>query len=99
MKLIRKTFNKADLAKYVEKELKCSRRNSLRVVNGILNLIKQNLEAGNRVQLGLFGSFEARHRAGHRGKNPKTGETFLVKAKRAAVFKPGKALKNLRQDG
>src|SRR5579872_5372187 len=96
MNLAMKSINKTDLAKYIEKELKCSRRTSVRLVNGILNFLLQNIETGRRVQLSPFGVFIARHRAAHRGKNPKTGETFLVKARRIVVFKPGKALKNLR---
>jgi len=96
MNLAVKSVTKTDLAKYLEKELNCSRRASLRLVNGILGFLQQSLETGCRVQLTPFGIFVSRHRAAHRGKNPKTGETFLVKAKRMVVFKPGKALKNLR---
>ncbi len=95
MKPAQKAITKTDLAKYVEKELQCSRRISLRLINGILKLIQQNLAEGNRVQLNSFGTFEARNRASHRGKNPKTGETFLVKARRITVFKPAKTLKNI----
>lgn len=96
MKLSVKNVTKTDLAKYLEGELKCSRRNSVRLINGILNFIKKTLENGNRVQLSAFGTFEARYRAEHKGKNPKTGETFLVNGKRVVVFKSGSSLKNLR---
>lgn len=99
MKLVVKNITKADLAKHVEKELKCSRRISLRLINSIFHYIEQHLEDGNRVHLSPFGTFETRHRAAHRGKNPKTGETFHVKARRAVVFKPGRALKHFRPKG
>jgi DNA-binding protein HU-beta len=96
MKPAQKTLNKTDLAKYIEQEMKCSRRMALRLVNGILKVIKENLEKGGRVQLTPFGVFETRYRAAHKKKNPKTGEALLVKARRIVCFKPGKALRNLR---
>lgn len=96
MKFTVKKITKKDLARHLECELQCSRRNSIRVINGLFNFIRDNLEQGHRVQLNLFGSFEARHRAGYRGKNPKTGETALVNARRIVIFKPGRGLRNLR---
>lgn len=96
MRLSVKNITKTDLAKYLESELKCSRRNSVRLINGILEFLKKNLAGGHRVQLNPFGTFELRYRAEHRGKNPKTGETFLVNGKRVVVFKSGRALKHLR---
>lgn len=91
-----KSITKLDLAKHLEKELKCTRRASLRVVNSILAYLQHGLETGSQVRLSPFGTFIVRNRAGHRGKNPKTGETFLVKARSFVCFKPGKALKSLR---
>lgn len=91
-----KNMNKTKLAKYFEDELKCSKRHALRILNGLLHHIQKQLEMGYRVQLSPFGIFMVRHRAEHRGKNPKTGETHWVKARKAVCFKPGKALKNIK---
>jgi len=91
-----KSITKTMLAKYLEGELKCSRRNALRILNNLFGHIQKNLELGYRVQLTPFGIFVVRHRAEHRCKNPKTGETYMVKAKKTVCFKPGKALKNLK---
>lgn len=96
MKFTARNVTKRDLAQYLESELRCSRRHSIRLLNGLFDFIRDSLEQGHRVQLSLFGSFEARHRAGYRGRNPKTGETSLVSARRVVIFKPGRVLRNLQ---
>jgi DNA-binding protein HU-beta len=92
----KKTINKTEIAKDLEQEFHWTRRQTTRVINRIFKFIQQNLEKGVRIQLSPYGTFEARHRAAHRGRNPKTGEAILVKNRRYVVFKPGKAFQNLK---
>jgi nucleoid DNA-binding protein len=91
----KKAVNKTDLAKHLEQEFKWTRRQTARVINHIFKFIQLNLEKGERIQLSPYGTFETRHRAVHKGRNPKTGEVILIKAKRYVIFKPGKAFQNL----
>ncbi|MCO6434325.1 HU family DNA-binding protein, partial [Nitrosomonas nitrosa] len=48
--------------------------------------------SGNDVQLVGFGTFSVSERAGREGRNPATGETMTIPAKKVVKFKPGKAL-------
>ena len=41
-----------------------------------------------------FGTFEAKHRKARTGRNPATGETIQIAAKKHAKFKPAKGLKD-----
>jgi integration host factor subunit beta len=52
------------------------------------------LEAGRRVELRGFGAFSVREREARQGRNPRTGETVPVAAKRVPFFKPGKELRD-----
>ena len=52
------------------------------------------LANGEKIQLIGFGTFEVRERAAKDSKNPRTGETIHVPAKKAPAFKAGKALKD-----
>lgn len=64
-----------------------------RVVNTLFNEITTALANGNRVELRGFGAFSVRTREARRGRNPRTGETVNVPAKKVPFFKCGKDLK------
>ena len=65
-----------------------------RIVAGFMDEVKNAVAAGESVQLVGFGTFEARERAARNARNPKTGEAIKIAAKKAPVFKPGKAFKD-----
>ena len=57
-------------------------------------IVQQQLEAGSKVQIMGFGSFEIKERPEHTGRNPATKETITIPASKAPVLKAGKALKD-----
>ena len=61
-------------------------------VDSVLDLIAQALQANERVDLRGFGSFIVKERKERQGRNPRTGETITIAAKRDASFKPCKEL-------
>jgi DNA-binding protein HU-beta len=61
-------------------------------VDSVLDLIAEALQAHERVDLRGFGSFIVKERKERQGRNPRTGETITIAAKRDASFKPGKEL-------
>ncbi len=64
-------------------------------VEAILSEITHALaEDNSKVSLVGFGSFEKRHRAARKGKNPKTGEEIDIAASNSVGFKAGKAFKD-----
>lgn len=65
-----------------------------RLVNGFIEEVKNAVAAGDTVQLVGFGTFETRERAARDARNPKTGETIKIAAKKVPAFKPGKAFKD-----
>ncbi len=64
-----------------------------KIVDTIFNEITDALARGDRVELRGFGAFSVKHRAARTGRNPRTGETVQVEAKRLPFFKTGKALR------
>jgi len=62
-------------------------------VDVVLDEIAQALAAGGRVELRGFGAFSVRRRNARTGRNPRTGATVKVSAKRVPFFKPGKELR------
>ena len=61
-------------------------------VDSVLELIAETLRQNERVDIRGFGSFVVKERKQRQGRNPRTGETITIAAKRDAGFKPGKEL-------
>ena len=64
-----------------------------RIVTIFFDEISQRLADGGRVELRGFGAFSTRERDARMGRNPRTGETVDVDAKRVPYFKPGKDMR------
>ena len=63
-----------------------------RLVNTVFDSIIDALESGNRVELRGFGAFSVREHDARIGRNPRTGESVQVDAKKVPFFKMGKAM-------
>ncbi len=64
-----------------------------RLVTVFFDEISNRLAAGGRVELRGFGAFSTRARDARTGRNPRTGDTVAVDAKRVPYFKPGKEMR------
>ncbi len=64
-----------------------------RAVDVVLDEISAALAEDGRVELRGFGAFSVRKREARTGRNPRTGATVKVDAKRVPFFKPGKELR------
>lgn len=68
------------------------------VVDVFFDEITQRLAEGGRVELRGFGAFSTREREARVGRNPRTGASVNVPAKRVPYFKAGKEIKNRLND-
>lgn len=87
-------MNKAELITAMAEESGLSKGNAERALNAFLHQVEVTLNAGDKVQIVGFGSFEVKERAERVGRNPQTKEAVKIPASRAPVFKAGKALKD-----
>ncbi|MFI5234781.1 MAG: HU family DNA-binding protein [Gemmatimonadales bacterium] len=91
-------MNKQELVEAVAKHLDTSKAQAAVVVDtffGTDGVIAQTLKKGGEVNITGFGNFKTRKRAARSGRNPQTGKAIMIKASTAAVFKAGKALKDM----
>ncbi len=86
-------MTKSQLITLIAQQLKLSRKDAESAVEAVFDSIAHSLETGRRVELRGFGSFGLKERRERAGRNPKTGESVAVEAKRILFFKAGKALK------
>jgi integration host factor subunit beta len=62
------------------------------IVDTIIDSMIASLAQGERIEIRGFGSFAVKHRDTREGRNPSTGETVHIPAKRMPHFKIGKEL-------
>lgn len=89
-------MTKAELIERVSEKIQgLTKRQTEVIVNSVFNSIKESLAKGNKIEIRGFGSFRIRQRRQRDGRNPKTGVSVSVPAKRVPFFKAGKELKEL----
>jgi DNA-binding protein HU-beta len=85
--------NKADLIEAVAKDAGLSKKAANEAIDSIIAHITKTLKKGGEVTLIGFGTFGLAKRAARTGRNPQTGATIKIKAKKVPRFKAGAALK------
>ena len=88
-------MNKAELVAAVAAKTGDTKKAAEASVDAIVEVIRETLVKGDKIQLVGFGSFEVRKRAARKGRNPQTKEEIKIPASKAPVFKAGKQLKDL----
>lgn len=86
-------MNKSDLIEAIVEKGNLPRKRAELVVNLVFDEMTDALVRDERIEIRGFGSFVSKHYRARMGRNPRTGETIPVPAKRAPVFKVGKELK------
>lgn len=87
-------MHKTELISAVAEKTGQTKAASQVAVNGVLEVIAEELAKGGTVALPGFGTFEVRHRAARTGRNPQTGAEMQIAASNAPAFKPGKTLRD-----
>jgi integration host factor subunit beta len=88
-------MTKADLVDQVIALGDLTRRDGEVIVETLFESIIGALKGSDKVEVRGFGSFRTRQRKPRIGRNPKTGESVSVPAKRVPYFKPSKELRDL----
>ena len=87
-------MNKTEFIAAVAEKAEISKKDSEKALKAFVDVVAEQLKAGDKVQLVGFGTFEVSKRAAREGRNPQTGETMTIAACKAPKFKAGKALKD-----
>ena len=87
-------MNKTEFIAAVAEKAEISQKDSQKALKAFVDVVAEQLKAGDKVQLVGFGTFEVSERAAREGRNPQTGETMTIAACKAPKFKAGKALKD-----
>jgi len=86
-------MNKADLVEKVTGQVGLTKRASNEAIDAMTSIVSDALARGDKVTLVGFGTFQAMERKARRGRNPQTGQTIQIPAKKVPRFRPGKGLR------
>jgi DNA-binding protein HU-beta len=86
-------MNKADLIDRIAAGSGISKAQAATAIDTAVDSITGALKKGERVALIGFGTFAAAQRKARNGRNPQTGATIKIAARRVAKFTPGAELK------
>jgi DNA-binding protein HU-beta len=92
-------MNQGDLADAVAEATGAKKAEAARVVEAVLDAIRDGLKRGEKVSIRGFGEFEAARRGPRKGRNIRTGETIDVAPVTLVKFRPGKSLKDALNGG
>ena len=86
-------LTKADLADAIHAAMPVDKQKAVQIVEDYIELIKEALEKESKVMLSGFGSYEVRYKPARRGRNPQTGDTIILPARKVVKFKPSQMLR------
>lgn len=85
-------MNKAELVSKIAGDTGLTKVQSTAALESFMDGVSKALKSGKKITLVGFGTFSVKKRAARKGRNPATGETIRLKAKRVVKFKMGKDL-------
>lgn len=86
-------LTKADLADAIYATLPVDKQKAAQVVEDYIEIIKDMLEKDGKVMLSGFGSYEVKSKPPRRGRNPQTGDSIILRARKVVKFKPSQLLR------
>ena len=89
----RKTLTRQDISEALYRHIGLSKHESSLMLESVLEHISSALIYGESVKLSTFGTFYPRQKEERIGRNPKTGVTATINARRVISFKPSKLMK------
>ncbi len=87
-------LTKEKLISLLQTQLDMSRQESRRMLERLLEIMKDSLAQGEDLLISGFGKFSVRQKRARRGRNPQTKENLILSARKVVVFKTSGVLRN-----
>ena len=85
-------MNKTELINAMAADAGITKAAAKKALESFLGNVEKSLKKGNRVSLVGFGSWSVSKRNAREGRNPQTGQTIKIAAKKVVKFKAGAEL-------
>ena len=87
-------MTKSEIATRIHENTGLPKKASIDILESAFSLMKTTLETGETLKICGFGSFIVKQKHPRRGRNPQTGETITIDARRILTFKPSHLLRS-----
>jgi integration host factor subunit alpha len=87
-------MTKADITEIIHTKTGLAKNDSSDMLESVLSIMKQTLESGEKLKIAGFGNFEVKQKNGRSGRNPQTGETITIEARKILTFKPSNIIRS-----
>ncbi len=81
------TITKTHIVETIAEQNGFPKNQSSKIVEILLELIKNSLESGEDVLISGFGKFCVREKRERRGRNPATGESMVIRPRKTVTFR------------
>lgn len=81
-------MTKSEMVERIQNVRGLSKKDSAEMLEVVFSTIKDTIESGVSLMISGFGTFSVRQKAGRRGRNPQTGDSITIEAKKILSFKP-----------
>ena len=88
------TLTKAQIIEEISNKDGFTKKNSIEIVETLLDIIKSTLESGDDVLISGFGKFCVKEKKERRGRNPATGDDMMLSARKVVTFKCSSKLRD-----
>ena len=87
-------MNKTELIAKMAENAELSKAEATRALKSFEQAVTEAMQAGDKISILGFGSFEVGKRAARTGRNPQTGKDIQIPAANVPKFKAGRALRD-----
>jgi DNA-binding protein HU-beta len=88
------TITLKHLAVEIAEQQQIGKREADAILTGLVGLLVQHLQSGDRLRIGGLGILEVKIRPERTGRNPATGAAITIKASKKIAFRAAKELKD-----
>ena len=86
-------MTKADIVEALYEKIGFSKKEAADLVELVFDTIKGTLSQGQKIKISGFGNFVVREKRSRIGRNPQTGESIEISARRVLTFRPSQVLR------
>lgn len=87
------SLTKSDLITKLNEQAGLSKKESLSAVDSTFDIMKAELASGNDVRISSFGKWTVKAKKERKGRNPQTGKSMPIVARKVVTFKASPVLK------
>ena len=93
------SLTKIDIIDSIYEKYGIPKKDCIRIVESLFDIIKDDLDKWNPVMISGFGKWTVKAKKKRKGRNPQTGADLTIAARRVVTFKPSNVLRDAVNSG